>query len=90
MNKTFSEAAQSYIDNVGNNKYLPPIIEYFKEKRLEEIYPFDVRKMATDLYSDHKNSTLNRQAITPARAVIMHGYERGWCNLIRIRKFKED
>lgn len=45
--------------------------------------------MAEVLYPDHKGSTRNRQAICPARAVIMHVYKRGWCNIIRIKRFRE-
>jgi integrase len=88
--KLFSEAAESYIQHGGSERYLDPIITHFVDKPLRSIYPFDLKQMALKLYPDHKNSTLNRQAITPARAVIMHGYERGWCDLIRVKRFKED
>ena len=46
--------------------------------------------MALDLYPHQSNSTRNRQAITPTRAVFFHAYERGWGPLIRIRNFKVD
>ncbi|TCM56138.1 phage integrase family protein [Rhizobium sp. PP-F2F-G48] len=87
---TFAEAAASYMQNGGCGRYLPRIIEHFDGRPLASIFPFDVRKMAEDLYPVHKGSTRNRQAIAPARAVIMHAYERGWCNIIHIRRFKED
>lgn len=88
--RTFAEAAQSYLAHGGCGRYLPPIVEHFGNRPLRSIYPFDVREMATALLPDAKGSTRNRQAITPARAVIMHGYERGWCELIRIRNFRQD
>ncbi|KQS86919.1 site-specific integrase [Rhizobium sp. Leaf383] len=87
---TFAEAAASYMQNGGCGRYLPRILDYFEGRSLASIFPFDVRKMAEDLYPTHKGSTRNRQAIAPARAVIMHAYERGWCNIIRIRRFKEE
>lgn len=87
---TFTEAAASYLKHGGSPRYLQPIVDYFDGKPLASIFPFDVRKMAEVLYPDHKGSTRNRQAICPARAVIMHGYERGWCNIIRIKRFRED
>ena len=87
--KTFAEAAASYIEHRGSNAYLPRIVDYFGDRLLATIYPFDLHQMATTLYPDAINSTRNRQAITPARAVILHAYERGWCNLIRIKKLKE-
>lgn len=88
--KTFFEAAASYIEHGGDRRFLDPIIEYFGNRPLASIYPFDVRQMALTLFPTQSNATRNRQALTPARAVINHGYERGWCNLIRIKKMKED
>lgn len=88
--KTFAEAAASYLKHGGDEKHIQPIIEHFGNQPLASIYPFDVKEMATALYPTQSNATRNRQALTPARAVINHGYERGWCSLIRIRKLKED
>lgn len=86
--RTFREAAESYIEHGGDGRYLKPIIEHFDGKPLAEIFPFDINEMAKTLYPHHANATINRQAITPARAVIVHGYDRGWCNLIRIKSLK--
>lgn len=88
--RTFAEAAASYLEHGGENRYLPKIIDYLGDRLLVTIYPFDLQQMAIALYPDALNSTKNRQALTPARSVILHGYERGWCNLIRVRKFKEE
>lgn len=88
--KTFAEAAASYIEHGGDARFLDPVIEYFGNRPLASIFPFDVRQMATTLFPTQSNATRNRQALTPARAVINHGYDRGWCNLIRIKKLKED
>lgn len=88
--KSFSEAAASYLEHGGEARYLDPIIAYFRDRELASIHPFDIKVMAEKLYPQHSNATRNRQAITPTRAVLMHGYERGWCNFIRIRRFKQD
>lgn len=88
--KSFAEAARSYIQNGGSSKYLQPIIDHFGNRPLSAIYPFDVREMALKIYPDQSNATKNRQALTPARAVINHGYDRGWCAMIRIKRFRED
>jgi len=88
--KTFAEAARSYVEHGGCDKYLQPIVDYFGNRPLASIYPFDVREMAAQLYPTQSSSTKNRQALTPARAVINHGYDRGWCAMIRIKRFKED
>lgn len=85
---TFEETAESYIRTGGEERYLPPIIEYFRGRDIASIAPFDIREMAEKFYPDRTGATKNRQAITPARAVMMHGYERGWCPYLRVRRFK--
>lgn len=87
--RTFAEAAESYIENGGEAKYLPPILKLFGERDLLEIHPFDIRKAVEQLYPDQANSTRNRQGITPIRAVMSHAYDRGWAPLMRYPKFKE-
>lgn len=88
--RTFAEAAASYLEHGGEAKYLPPVIAYFGDTPIRSIFPFDLQRMAETLYKRQSNATRNRQAITPARAVLMHAYERGWCNLIRVKRFKEE
>ena len=89
--RTFEDAAESYIEHGGEGRYLPPIIEYFGDDRpLATITPFDIKQMALTLYPAHANSTRNRCVLAPARAVMIHGYERGWCPLIRLSRFKQD
>ncbi len=86
---SFAEAAASYVQHRGESRYLPPITAYFEGRSLSSIFPFDLHEMAVALYPDAINSTRNRQALTPARAVIHHAHERGWCNLIKVKKLKE-
>lgn len=88
--KTFAEAAASHIANGGEPRYLPRVVAYFGDRQLVEIFPFDIRQMAKALYPEGSNATLNRQALAPARAVMIHAYERGWCGLMRLRRFKEE
>ncbi|SFZ86016.1 Site-specific recombinase XerD [Devosia enhydra] len=88
---TFALAAKSYLDHGGEERYIPPIIGHFGSDRLlTEIAPFDIKQMAMVLYPDHCAATRNRQALTPARSVMLHGYERGWCPLIRLTRFKQE
>lgn len=88
--RTFAETAESYLLHGGESRYLSPIIEYFADRLITSIFPFDVKQMALTLYPSQGNATRNRQALTPARAVIYHGYERGWCHMIRIPRFKQE
>lgn len=87
---TFDDAAASYIEHGGDNRYLPPIVDHFRGRPLASIFPFDLHEMAHAVCRDVSNATKNRHALTPARSVIIHGYNRGWCNLIRLKMFKED
>lgn len=88
--RTFRDAAADYVQHGGEAKYLDPIVDMLGDRWLDDLAPFDIRQTAVSLYPDHTNSTRNRQAITPARAVLGHGYDRGWCPLMRIRNFKVD
>ena len=88
--KTFAEAAASHIEHGGEARYLPRIVAHFGNRPLAEIHPFDIKQMAAALYPGRSNATLNRQALAPARAVMIHAYERGWCGFMRLRRLKED
>lgn len=87
---TFADAARSYLEHGGSPRYLQPVADYFGETPIDQLVPFDIHRMAEVLYPSQSGATRNRQALTPARAVLMHGYERGWCPLMRLRRFKED
>lgn len=87
---SFSEAAASYVEHGGDGRYLPKIVEHFGSRPLTSIFPFDVKKLAMDLYPTQQNATRNRCVITPVRAIFFHAYERGWGPAIRLRNVKEE
>lgn len=87
---SFRTAAASYLEHGGSPRYLERIIDFFGDTPLADVTPFDIKQMATTLYPNQSNSTRNRCALTPARAVLIHGYERGWCQLMRLTRFKQD
>lgn len=88
--RTFADAAQSYVEHGGEEKYLPPILAVLGERELLDIHPFDIRKAVETIYPTQAGSTRNRQGITPIRAVMSHAYDRGWAPLMRYPKFKQD
>lgn len=90
ITKTFREAAESYLENGGEGKYLPPVLEVLGDRPVSEIYPFDIRKAVEKIYPTQAGTTRNRQGITPIRAVMNHAYDRGWAPLMRYPKFKEE
>lgn len=88
--KTFREAAESFVQHGGDGRHLPRIIAHIGDQMLRDIVPFDLELMALALFPEQKNSTRNRQGIAPALAVMRHGYRRGWCDFLRVKRFKEE
>lgn len=86
--RTFPEAAESYIKQGGDGRFLARVIKYFKGRALASIKPGDIREMAIELYPARTAATRNRQAITPARAVMNHAADRGWCGPIKVKLFE--
>ena len=86
--RTFEEAAESYLRQGGEGRFLPRILKHFKGRALGKIKPGDLRDMAITLYPKAKPATRNRQALVPARSVINHGADRGWCAPIKVKLFE--
>lgn len=85
--RTFEEAAESYLKQGGEGRYLAPILKHLKGRAIGSIKPAEIRMMALTLYPDHLPSTRNRQGIIPARAVVNHAHDLGWCGAIRVKQF---
>lgn len=86
--RTFDEAAVKYLEQQGEGRFLPPILRFFKGRALGSIKPAELRSMAIALYPKGSAATRNRQAIIPARAVINHGHELGWCGPMKAKQFE--
>jgi hypothetical protein len=52
--RTFAEAAASYIEHGGQAQYLGRIVDRVGEKPMTEIFPFDVKQFASQLYPAHQ------------------------------------
>lgn len=85
--RTFEEAALHYMTHGGERRYLAPLIRHFKGRAIGSIKPGEIREAATTLYPNGQPATRNRQGIIPARAVINHAHDLGWCNPIRVTLF---
>lgn len=85
---TFAEAAVSYLKNGGEATFIDPVIKHFGARALREITPGNITAAAPVLYPGRSPATWNRQVITPARAIIMHGHQMGWCAPIKVKQFK--
>lgn len=86
--RTFEEAAESYMKQGGERTYLEPLLRHFKGRNVGSIKPADVREAALKLYPAHSAATRNRQGIVPARAVLLHAHDRGWCGAINVKQFE--
>lgn len=91
--RTFEEAAVSYLKHGGkggtggDGTYVPAILKHFKGRIVGSIKPAELREMANTVYPGRAPSTKNRQAIVPARAIIMHAHDLGWCGAIKVKQF---
>lgn len=85
--RTFEEAAVSYQRAKGGVRFLDRVILHFRGRIVGSIKPGEIRQAAQILYPSAKPATWNRQVLTPARAVINHAAELGWCSMIRVPAF---
>lgn len=85
--RLFEEAAASYMEQGGERRYLPPILKHFKGRTVGSIKPGEIRAAALKLYPLAAPATRNRQAIIPARAVINHAHDLGWCGPLKVKMF---
>ncbi|NTF35524.1 tyrosine-type recombinase/integrase [Agrobacterium rubi] len=86
--RLFEEAASSYMRQGGESRFLPPIIKYFKGRAVGTIKPAELRSMALTVFPTAAPATRNRQAIVPARAVMNHAHDLGWCGAIKVKMFE--
>lgn len=86
--RVFEEAAESYLRQGGEARFLPKLIRHFKGRALSKIKPGDIRDAAIVLYPKASNATRNRQGIVPGQAVVNHGHDRGWCSPIKVKPFE--
>lgn len=85
--RLFEEAATSYMEQGGESRFLAPIIKHFKGRAIGTIKPAEIRSMALKLYPIGAPSTRNRQAVIPARAVVNHAHDLGWCGPLKVKMF---
>lgn len=85
--RTFEEAALHYMTHGGERRFLAPLIKHFKGRAIGSIKPGEIREAALALFPQAQPATRNRQGIIPARAVINHAHELGWCNPIKVSLF---
>jgi integrase len=83
----FEDAALAYLQDGHDGRFLEPLLKHFRGRAVRSITPKDIRDAARKLYPAGSAATLNRQAIAPARAIINHAAQQGWCNPITVQQF---
>jgi integrase len=86
---TIGQAVHVYLDAGHSGRFLTPIIEAIGERRIADLTPGEIRDLAVRLYPEAKASTRNRQVIAPVVAVVNCAADRGLCQPLRVKRFKE-
>lgn len=76
---TFAEAVNIYLDQGKSPRFLGPLLDYFATNRLKGIDQSAIDRAARAIYPTAAHSTINRQLITPMRAVLVSAAKRGLC-----------
>lgn len=87
---TFSACVLLYDASEADARYLKPIVRRIGRKKVREITPQFVRKLAKEMYPTYSTDTWQRQVVTPIRSVINNAHELGKCPPIKIRAFGRD
>jgi integrase len=85
---TFDQAALAYAEDGGETRFLLKVSEHFAGVLLRKITPNIIKSAAKKVYPKHGAATLNRQFITPAQSVINYAHQQGWCQAIRVTRFR--
>ncbi len=88
---TFAEAALDYMETGGETRFLAPILKHFGDDFLmRDLDNAALNKAAAKLYPDATNATINRQLITPVRAIATQAAEDGKMPFRKFRTRKGD
>jgi integrase len=89
---TFAEACEAYIARGGQQRFLLPLLDWFKDRPVAEIRQADVDACAAALYPGCKASTVNRQCISPVITIIKGAVEAEMpgAALRKIRRRREE
>jgi integrase len=68
-----------YLDQGKSSRFLGPLLDYFGSTRLKDIDQAAIDRAARALYPKVAHSTVNRQLITPMRAILISAAKRRLC-----------
>lgn len=87
---TFEAALAMYAKDAKDLRFTAKLFDHFKGWKVKDINGPIVRQSAKEIYPKASAATLNRQVVTPLRAIINHAADAGKCKPITIKRFKEE
>lgn len=85
----FEEAVRDYMDQGGQTRYLPKLVDYFANVTCDEITNKVLNDAALSLYPNAAPATINRQLLTPMGAIINLAADSRLCLPLKVRRRKE-
>lgn len=76
---TFNDAAQSYLESEGDNRFMQKVCDELGARKLKTIGQSDLDRAARKIYPHATPETRNRQFYTPFIAAWNHAALNGWC-----------
>lgn len=83
----FEEAVNAYLDAGKPDRFILPLLDHFRGKRVADMTGEMVRGAARELYPEASYTTWNRQVVTPTKSIINHSADAGRCPTIKIKGF---
>jgi integrase len=87
---TFPKAAALYLGAGKPQRFITPLLKYWKDAKVKDMNSGAILQSAIDIYPKSRNSSRNRSVIVPTQAIINHCAELGLCQPLKIRRLKID
>ncbi len=85
---TFADCVRFYLEARKDDRFILPIFDALAATPVTAISPEALRRLALKLYPAASAATRNRQVLNVASAIINHAADLGYCDPIRIKRFK--
>lgn len=83
---TFPQAVALYLKSGKPDRFIGKLEDYWKNTKIKDMTQGAIKQSAIDIYPNVGGATRNRQAITPALAIINHCAELELCPPLRMKK----
>lgn len=85
---TFPKAAAIYLSAGKSQRFLAPLLKYWKDAKVKDMNSGAILQSAIDIYPKMRASSRNRAVIATTQAIINHCAELKLCPPLRIRRYK--